>query len=115
MRALTSRTHETPQGWWARLLLALLGVYRHAISPVLQSANRVVTGSPGACRFLPTCSEYAVLAVELRGPTRGVLLAAGRFLRCHPFSRGGFDPVPARNACGHVNREKHTAGAIRLP
>ena len=48
----------------------------------------------GSCRFHPTCSQYALEAVELHGAARGTLLAAGRVLRCHPFCRGGFDPVP---------------------
>jgi putative membrane protein insertion efficiency factor len=49
---------------------------------------------PHACRFVPTCSEYAMEAVERHGALRGTWLAAGRLLRCHPFARAGFDPVP---------------------
>ena len=63
--------------------LALRG-YKRWISPLL----------PHACRFVPTCSEYALEAVELHGALRGTWLAAGRLLRCHPFARAGFDPVP---------------------
>jgi uncharacterized protein len=63
--------------------LALRG-YKRSISPLL----------PHACRFVPTCSEYAVEAVERHGALRGPWLAAGRLLRCHPFARAGFDPVP---------------------
>src|SRR5690606_34760146 len=48
----------------------------------------------GSCRFHPTCSHYALDALELHGPLRGSLLTAGRILRCQPFCRGGFDPVP---------------------
>jgi len=58
--------------------------YKRWISPML----------PNACRFVPTCSEYAQEAVELHGALRGSWLATGRLLRCHPFSRAGFDPVP---------------------
>jgi putative membrane protein insertion efficiency factor len=58
--------------------------YKRWISPML----------PHACRFVPTCSEYAMEAVERYGALRGSWLAAGRLLRCHPFARAGFDPVP---------------------
>ena len=64
--------------------------YKRFISPML----------PHACRFVPTCSEYAMEAVERHGVIRGGLLAAGRLLRCQPFARAGFDPVP-----GDVNRQ----------
>jgi putative membrane protein insertion efficiency factor len=49
----------------------------------------------GTCRFHPTCSHYAAEAVDRHGMLRGLRLAAGRVLRCHPFCRGGFDPVPS--------------------
>jgi putative membrane protein insertion efficiency factor len=65
--------------------LAALRGYRHFLSPLL----------PRACRFHPTCSEYAVAAIEAHGLARGARLAFLRLLRCQPFSRGGFDPVPA--------------------
>jgi len=67
-----------------RLLIGVLGVYKKFVSPLL----------PPACRFEPTCSVYAMEAIEIHGPARGVWLAIRRLLRCHPFSRGGFDPVP---------------------
>ena len=66
------------------LLIAPLRFYRYAISPML-GRN---------CRFYPTCSEYAIEAVERHGALRGGLLAAKRVGRCHPFNRGGYDPVP---------------------
>ena len=47
-----------------------------------------------SCRFTPTCSQYAIEALERHGVWRGVALAAWRVLRCHPFARGGCDPVP---------------------
>jgi uncharacterized protein len=55
----------------------------------------------GSCRFYPTCSHYALEAITLHGPGRGTLLTAWRVVRCQPFCRGGFDPVPepkTRNA-----------------
>jgi putative membrane protein insertion efficiency factor len=64
-----------------RLLVALLGVYKRRISPLL----------PRACRFSPTCSEYARLALLKHGFWRGSALAAWRLLRCQPFHPGGID------------------------
>jgi len=68
----------------ARAVLAPLRFYRIAISPL----------RPPACRYTPTCSAYAVAAIERFGPWRGGLLAVRRLLRCHPFHAGGHDPVP---------------------
>jgi hypothetical protein len=67
-----------------RSILLLLRFYRSFISPML----------PPACRYEPSCSQYAIEAVELHGTLRGLWLAARRLARCHPFTRGGFDPVP---------------------
>ena len=68
----------------ARVLLALIGGYRTFISPALAPS----------CRFTPSCSAYAVEAIELHGAGRGSWLALRRLLRCHPFHAGGHDPVP---------------------
>jgi len=65
-------------------------VYRKLLSPVLHAAS----GSAGACRFQPTCSEYAALAVEHHGILRGTLMAVRRIAKCHPFHPAEFDPVP---------------------
>ncbi len=68
----------------ARVMLGAIRFYRRAISPF----------TPPACRFTPTCSAYAAEAVERHGTMRGGWLAMRRILRCHPFGRYGFDPVP---------------------
>ncbi|HIT32050.1 MAG TPA: membrane protein insertion efficiency factor YidD [Candidatus Enterenecus stercoripullorum] len=72
-----------------RLLLALIRFYRKEISP----------GRPPCCRFIPTCSTYALEAVEVHGAVKGGLLSVWRFLRCHPFHREKsfiYDPVPPK-------------------
>jgi hypothetical protein len=66
--------------------LKLLRAYKWAISPML----------PAACRYVPTCSEYAMEAVERYGALRGGWMALGRVLRCHPFAGAGYDPVVRR-------------------
>jgi uncharacterized protein len=68
----------------------LLAFYKRGISPLLHGA----LGATGACRFQPTCSEYAAIAFRAHGPLLGGALALWRLLRCHPLARGGFDPVP---------------------
>lgn len=66
------------------LLVGILRAYRSLLSPFL----------PPACRFYPSCSSYAIQAVEKYGAAKGAWLAAKRLLRCHPFNPGGYDPVP---------------------
>ncbi len=66
-----------------RFLLLLLRAYKWLISPLFLPA----------CRYVPTCSEYAAEAIERYGAIRGSLKAAWRLLRCHPFAHGGYDPV----------------------
>ncbi len=65
-------------------LLSVIRFYRKHISPHL----------PAMCRFYPTCSCYAIEAIETHGAFRGLLLALWRVLRCNPLSKGGYDPVP---------------------
>jgi uncharacterized protein len=68
----------------SRLAVAILDFYKSWISPLL----------PRACRFEPTCSVYAREAIARHGFLAGTALSARRLLRCHPFHRGGLDPVP---------------------
>ncbi len=68
------------------LLVFLIRVYQRLVGPLL----------PRACRFYPSCSQYAVTALERHGALRGTALTARRLLRCHPFHPGGIDPVPDR-------------------
>lgn len=71
------------------LFIFLIKCYRLLISPLFGQS----------CRFHPSCSEYAMEAVETHGPLRGVWLSLRRILRCHPFNAGGYDPVP--KSCRH--------------
>jgi putative membrane protein insertion efficiency factor len=77
-----------------RSILFVLKAYKLLLSPVLHA----VSGQPGACRFQPTCSEYAAAAISVHGGLRGGWMALRRVARCHPFCRGGFDPVPPRRS-----------------
>jgi putative membrane protein insertion efficiency factor len=72
----------------ARLAAGLFHLYKRIFSPVIHSLGI------SQCIFLPTCSEYAYLAILRHGWLRGTLLAARRIYRCHPLSKGGLDPVP---------------------
>ena len=67
-----------------KALLAAIRFYRRHLSPHL----------PPMCRYYPTCSVYAIEAIETHGALRGTLLAVWRLLRCNPLSPGGYDPVP---------------------
>jgi uncharacterized protein len=67
-------------------------LYKSVLSPILHAF------SASECLYLPTCSEYAYVALVRFGVLRGSWLAVKRFGRCHPFAKGGLDPVPARNS-----------------
>jgi uncharacterized protein len=71
----------------SRIFIILIKFYKKAISPYL----------PTACRFYPTCSEYSIEAIEMHGFFKGGLMAVKRISRCHPFNKGGYDPVPGEH------------------
>lgn len=75
--------HTAEASVLVRCCIALLRGYKLVISPLL----------PPSCRYTPTCSEYAMEAVRRYGVLRGLMLAMLRLLRCHPFAKGGYDPV----------------------
>lgn len=77
------------------LLRALIRAYQLFISPLLGPR----------CRFYPTCSHYALEAIEVHGALKGSWLALRRVLRCHPWNAGGLDPVPPRCGCAHSQPE----------
>jgi len=89
---------STWSGWPAAVvkavLVGLIHLYRYTLSPVLH-----MLAPGGGCRFLPTCSDYALQAVRLHGPWRGLWLALLRFARCHPWGGHGYDPVPHSCSC----------------
>jgi putative membrane protein insertion efficiency factor len=70
--------------WFARPLIWLMRAYQLALSPLL----------PPSCRFHPSCSHYAIEALQRHGAGRGLWLALRRVVRCHPWHPGGYDPVP---------------------
>ncbi len=82
-----------------RFLLAILAFYKRWLSPAVHTLG------VGGCRFQPTCSDYAVTAIAIHGPWRGIALALWRILRCHPFSRGGLDQVPLPSSPAPLSHE----------
>lgn len=76
------------------IVLSPVVFYRRVLSPMKRRPT---------CRFLPTCSEYTLEAVKTRGIVVGVGLATWRLLRCQPFCRGGYDPVPLSRAHRHAD------------
>jgi len=66
------------------ILIVPVRIYQYTISPLL----------PGACRYVPTCSEYCVQALQKYGPIKGLWLGTKRICSCHPWGGSGYDPVP---------------------
>ncbi|HIZ56489.1 MAG TPA: membrane protein insertion efficiency factor YidD [Firmicutes bacterium] len=85
------------------LLMGLIRLYRRLLSPL----------KPPCCRFYPTCSQYALQAIERFGALKGSYLAVRRLLRCHPFCPGGIDPVPEEFHIFRKNMQKRSSGSSR--
>ena len=73
-----------------KILMGIIRFYQKAISPLF----------PPTCRFYPTCSQYAFEAISVHGALKGSYLAIRRILKCHPFHKGGIDPVPPKKEIG---------------
>ena len=69
-----------------KILIGFIKIYQKVLSPL----------TPPSCRFYPTCSHYGLEAIEKHGALKGLWLAVCRILKCHPFHKGGFDPVPQK-------------------
>ena len=69
-----------------KILLVPVYLYKYVISPM----------TPASCRHIPSCSEYAVVALKIHGPLKGIYLATKRILKCHPWGTHGYDPVPLK-------------------
>ncbi len=82
-----AQKESTIHAFLVKLILMPVHCYRYCVSPLM----------PAHCRFTPTCSGYALEAVRTHGISRGLLLTARRLLRCHPFCKGGYDPVPPKS------------------
>ena len=80
--------HQQRNGSRERLAGLLFQGYKRILSPLLSA------GAMGQCKYLPTCSEYALVAVVRHGWLRGSAMTFWRLLRCNPFAKGGVDPVP---------------------
>ncbi len=79
-----------------KILMGIIRFYQKAISPLF----------PPACRFYPTCSQYAFEAISVHGALKGSYLAIRRILKCHPFHKGGIDPVPPKKERGKTGKKK---------
>jgi putative membrane protein insertion efficiency factor len=84
------------------VMIWLVSLYRKIISPI----------KPPCCRFTPTCSAYAIVAFRKRGFFAGMILTVWRILRCNPFSKGGYDPVPDKGFKPYGKKEGTPEGEI---
>ena len=75
-----------------KVMIFLIRTYQLTISPRF---------SHGACRYVPTCSQYTLEAIEIHGPLKGTLLGLARIARCNPLFKGGYDPVPPKKEKNH--------------
>jgi len=94
IRIETEPSDRDAPGRTTRVALAAIRFYQRNVSPALP----MIFGPACGCRFSPTCSEYAAGAFSAHGALVGSWLTVRRLTRCHPFQRGGFDPVPAPDA-----------------
>ena len=79
-----------------KLLIRVIKFYQRKISPT----------KPNCCRFMPTCSAYAIEAIEVHGALKGTGLAICRLLRCNPLFKGGYDPVPEKFSQAFIKRNE---------
>ncbi|HEV2618603.1 MAG TPA: membrane protein insertion efficiency factor YidD [Acidobacteriaceae bacterium] len=105
----TSTVHPGPQSNSHRLLALAFRFYKAALSPMLHAV------APSRCLYLPTCSEYAYIAIRRFGLRRGSWLALKRFARCQPWGKGGLDPVPQRPASSVPQSSSGSNPADHLP
>ena len=89
MRAVVGGAGKGTGSGLVRGLVFLIHLYRHMVSPL----------RPATCRFIPTCSQYAVDALTEYGLIRGSWLSVARLAKCGPWHRGGWDPIPERRHC----------------
>ena len=75
---------DSQMSFFARALVSLVKSYQYIASPLLGSN----------CRYFPSCSSYTIDAIKLHGAAKGFLMGSWRILRCNPFSKGGYEPVP---------------------
>ncbi|MDG2427639.1 MAG: membrane protein insertion efficiency factor YidD [Acidimicrobiales bacterium] len=78
-----------------------ISVLNKILRSMVRGYQRVTANRPTPCRFIPTCSSYAIEALEKRGAIRGLLLTGGRLCRCHPWGGQGWDPVPLPVEASH--------------
>ncbi|WP_320163785.1 membrane protein insertion efficiency factor YidD [uncultured Trichococcus sp.] len=80
-----------------KIFIGLIRGYQKVISPLF----------PPSCRYYPTCSNYAVQAIQKHGAIKGSLMGIARILRCHPFVKGGYDPVPEQFSIRRNKEDEH--------